>query len=126
MTRRRLAILVCIGLVAASCGGGNSAPRTRDIRLDTEVITYAPVSPSVLEVIFDVTNPRNEAVFDVPCFVDAYVSTTRVSTFLSGGEVSGILENDTRRVRTSAEINDGQAAFVTRVEVQCRAEITLD
>ncbi len=121
LTRQVLGALVLLA-VLSGCGG-SSQPSTTRVTAPTQVLSFQAVSPSVVEVIFEVRNPRAVKMESVTCTVNAYVSTQNVAKFFSGGTIQNLTPNESRRVRTSAEIKDSQGAFVQRVEVYCSSQM---
>lgn len=111
-----------LSAVLAGCGGP-AQPSTTRVTAPTQVSSFQAVSPSVVEVIFEVRNPRAAKMESVTCIVNAYVSTQNVARFFSGGSIENLTPNESRRVRTSAEIKDSQATFVQRVEVYCSSQM---
>lgn len=105
---------------------GESQPSTTRVTAPTQVISFEAVSSSVVEVIVNVCNPSTVRLKSVTCIVNAYVSTQNVARFFSGGSIENRLPNESRRVRTSAQIKDSQAAFVQRVEIYCSSPKTMD
>lgn len=108
-----------VGLLSA-CG-----PSMETIELPTAVVDATVLSPSVLDVAFEVTNPRDEDLESVTCVPSAYVGTNVVSRFLSGGTLPSLDARETRTVTLSVEVREQQAGFVSRVEVYCTSRATV-
>jgi hypothetical protein len=115
--------MLAMSTLLVGCGGSDE-PSRQKAAAPTAIVGFQAASPSVLEVLFEVQNPRASMMPSVTCSVSAYVSTRNVAKFLSGGSISNLQPGETRQVRTSIEVTDSQAAFVERVDVSCSSWIS--
>lgn len=112
-----LSLVSALSVVLASCG----TLSTEYLEIDGTFRYANVITPSIITVVYDVTNPYAQAVDSATCVLDPLVSATSVSDGFGEGLVfiDNLAAGETRRLQTDVTIKEGQGAYVSKVEITC-------